>query len=94
MIFFQPPVPEDGTTDFNDISALCTSACSELIPVYRSDPSVDLAGYPFCTMIFNTYEEGGTFSDHCYEEEGDRLRYACVISSFEGTLDVTQERCL
>jgi hypothetical protein len=65
-----------------------------MIPLYRADPSLELSTTEFCNLVFNTYENGGIFSDHCYEEEGDRLRIACVISSHEGALEIDQERCL
>ena len=81
----QTPVLGNGGFDVNAAYSTCASACAGLFASYRSDPSSDLAASAFCTTTFNNYDSGGVFADHCYREDGDLVRYECVISSLDGT---------
>ena len=94
MLFLQPPAAAHDSLDMDAVASECNSACSDLLYDYRANPSVGFGTSRFCTTVFNTYGIGGIFSDHCYQEQGDLIRYECVLSSLDGTmLNVDSGRC-
>ena len=95
ILSLQTPALGNGGFDVNAAYSTCESACAVLFASYRSDPSSDLAASAFCATTFNNYDSGGIFADHCYREDGDIVRYECVISSLDGTtIEMNREGCL
>ena len=85
LLMPQDNQPSNSPSNYDGAYAACESSCTGLVPTYRANPSIDFRASDFCILTFNTYEHGGIFSDHCYREDNDLVRYACVLSSLDGT---------
>lgn len=74
------------SVDIAQLEQQCDIACTEMIAEYRNNPSDQTIWLSnFCTMNVDTSSVGGKFVDHCYSEEEDILRRACILAKFDST---------